>query len=337
MANFIHNISLIRRGLPGLILAVAFVLCFLLCSRPEKVYRVGIISGFDSFLEITDGFKTKLTGLGYVEGRNIIYDVQKVEADPAGMENAAKKFVADNVDLILAFPTEAAVIAKNAAAGTGIPVVFANANIEGTGLVESVRHPGGNVTGVHTMLAEQTVKRIEILHELAPGVKKIYIPHDANYPGVAEIMDLLRRTARSLNVTLVEIHVVALKELQADLYKRESSGNTDIDAIMIMPRLPVSAEGFSVLNNFALKHNLPLAGTLPFMTDQGALFNFALNHFSVGAMAAYLAEKIFSGTPAGTLPVVTAELDLRINYKRARKLKLTVSEGMLRMAKEVLR
>src|SRR3989344_3366831 len=127
----------------------------------DKVYHVGILSGTDNFLDMAEGFKAGMTKLGYVEGKHIVYDLQKVNADPAGEKRVAKKFVDDTVDLIYVFPTEPTVAVQEATKGTNIPVVFAYAGIEGAKLVNSVREPGGNITGVRFPGPEQMGKRLE--------------------------------------------------------------------------------------------------------------------------------------------------------------------------------
>ena len=92
--------------------------------QPAKVYRVGILSGLGAFAPVVDGFKSKMAASGYVEGKNITYDVQSTEVDTAAYKSITKKFVDEKVDLIVAFPTEAALEAKAAAQGTNIPVLF---------------------------------------------------------------------------------------------------------------------------------------------------------------------------------------------------------------------
>src|SRR5262245_13677562 len=74
-------------------------------SAAPKVYRVGILSGLDFFADTADGFKAEMTKLGYIEGQNIVYDIQKTNFDPAAEEQILQKFVADKVDLIFVFPT----------------------------------------------------------------------------------------------------------------------------------------------------------------------------------------------------------------------------------------
>lgn len=174
-----------------------FVLVLTGCGEKKpNVYRVGILCGSDAFVRIVDGFKKKMTELGYIEGQNIVFDVHKVNANPAADQRIAKKFVEDKVDLIFAFPTNPAVESKAAALETGIPVLFANAGIEGNNLVESIRQPGGNITGVRFPGPEQTFKRFEYLLELVPNAKKIYITWDINYPAISLTLEGLRSAAK---------------------------------------------------------------------------------------------------------------------------------------------
>src|SRR3954462_11004985 len=99
-------------------------------ATAPKVYRFGILSGLDFFANTADGFKAKMTELGYVEGQNITYDIQKTNVDPAAEEQILNKFVADKVDLIFVFRTELSLAANKAIQGTDIPVVFAQAFTE---------------------------------------------------------------------------------------------------------------------------------------------------------------------------------------------------------------
>lgn len=305
-------------------------------SQTQKVYHVGILSGTDAFINVSDGFKSKMTELGYVEGKNIVYDLQKVNNDPAGEKLIAKKFVDDKVDLIFAFPTDAALSARAATQGSSTPVVFDVAIIEGDILVENVRHPGGNITGVRFPGPEMTVKRIEILHELVPQAKRIYVTWDKNYPSISYTVDMLRQTAVSINVTLVEVPVSTGEEIRADLKARSELNDTGIDAILVMPTLLTAFETYGDIAKFGTEHKLAVAGTVDEHADMGAVFSYAPALFEMGELAAPQADKIFKGIPAGTVSVVTPEGHLRLNYKVAQQLGLKVSEGMLSQAGEII-
>lgn len=307
-------------------------------TQEQKVYRVGIMSGAEAFVTIADGFKVGMTELGYVEGKNIVYDLHKLNNDHAGEQRVAKKFVEDKVDLIFAFPTEPSLAAKAATQGTDIPVVFALAGIEGTNLVESVPKPGGNITGVRFPGPENTVKRLDILHELVPEAKRILLTYDPNYPNAPSALGQLRPAASSLGLTLVEDPVNNVEELQATLQKRAALNDIGIDVILIMPEiLTQTPDCFGTILKFANEHKVPIAGGMEFTADLGAMFSFAPDNVEMGMMAATLADKILKGIPAGTIMVVTPDNHLKLNYKVIQELGLKVSEGLLSRAKEIIR
>jgi len=333
-----NKIRFRRQILHLMLLVVVGVFLSGCIGKKPKVYRVGILSGAEPFASIADGFKAKMTELGYIEGKNIIYDFQKLNADPAGEQQVVKKFVADKVDLIFAFPTDPAVAAKVATQGTNVPVVFALGGIEGTNLVESVSHPGGNITGVRYPGPELTAKRFEFLHELVPNAKRVYLIYDRNYPNTTFAVGALHPIASSSGITLVEDPVNNMEELQAALQKRAKSGDIGIDAILIMPEiLTQSPDGFKAILNFANEYKVPIAGSMAHTADHGAMFSFIPDNVEMGRLAATLADKIFKGTPAGTIMVVTPESHLRLNYKVIQELGLKVSEGLLNRADEIIR
>jgi putative tryptophan/tyrosine transport system substrate-binding protein len=303
-----------------------------------KVYHVGILSGLDYFADTADSFKAKMTELGYAEGKNIVYDVQKTNFDPAAEARILNKFVADKVDLIFVFPTEASLEAKQAIQGTDIPVVFANAFIEQGGLVNSVREPGGNVTGVRFPGTDIAIKRMEILRELAPQAKRLWVPYQKGYPNVPPQLEALRPAAAAAGVTLVEAPFANVAELQADLQARTNSADIGMDAILMIPEpLLVTPGAFPAIGQFAAEHKLLAGGTLIIAGDYSSVFGVISDNGAVGQQAAALADKILKGTTAGTLPVVSPESFLKINYKAAQALKLTVPDGLLRQAAEVIR
>lgn len=303
-----------------------------------KVYRIGILNGFDRFGEITDGFKARMAELGYIEGENIIYDVQKANADPVEEERIATKFAADGVDLILAYPTGAALAAKAATQGTDVPVVFALAATEGNDLVDSVAQPGGNITGVRFPGPDLVIKRLEILLELAPQIERLYIPHDPSYPNSLPTLEMLRPAASSLGVTLVEMPINSVEEIGADLQARAEANDIDMDAILLLPEpLTQSPAAWEMIARFAAEHNLPLVASVDSTVENGAIFSYSPIPYKLGEQAAPLADQVLQGTPAGTIIVVTAEAHLRLNYKMAQELGLTVPEGILNLATDIIR
>jgi putative ABC transport system substrate-binding protein len=331
-----------RRTRMGRAILVGVVMLTLLLSgcgaQKPRVYRVGILSGLSFAVDAVDGFEAGLAELGYVEGENIVYDVQSTEFDMAAYKSIVQKFVADKVDLIFVFPTEASMEAKAGTQGTNIPVVFSVANIEGTGLVDSVREPGGNITGVRYPGPDIALKRFEIMRELAPQATRMLIPYQRGYPIVESQLEVLYPAAKAVGVTLIEAPVDDAAELEATLQARAQSADIGIDAILIIPEpLGVTPDPFLVMARFAAEHKIPIGGALMEMEGYSSLFDVGIDHFKTGRQAAPLADKILKGTPAGTIPVVSSESYLKLNYKLAQEFGLTVPESLLEQAVEVIR
>jgi len=307
-------------------------------EKPPAVYQVGILSGLDYIAEAADGFKAGMAELGYLEGEDIIYDCQKTDFDMAEYRRILNKFVADQVDLIFVFPTEASQEAKIATQETGTPVVFTVANIEGTGLVESLAEPGGNITGVRYPGPDIALQRFEIMRELAPEAKRYWIPYQRGYPIIASQLEVLYQEAEEAGITLIEAPADNAAEVQTLLDERDKLDDIGFDVIMALAEpLYVTPDAFSVICEFAAEHKIPNAGALIEIEGCGSLFGVHIHNFNTGKQAAPLADKILRGIPAGTIPVVSAESYFQLNYKVAEELGLTVPEGLLERANEIIR
>lgn len=307
-------------------------------TQNPKVYRVGILSGLGFVADITDGFKAGMTDLGYVEGENITYDVQTTEFDMAAYQRILNQFIADKVDLIMVFPTEASVEAKIATQGTDIPVVFTFALIEGMGLVDSVREPGGNITGVRYPGPDIAVKRLEILLEMVPEAKRIWMPYQRGYPIVESQLEVLYPVAEAAGVTLIEFPAANPAELEAELSARAQQDDVGMDAILFLVEpLAVTPDDYIVIGRFAYEHKIPLGGAFMSVEGYDSIFGVNVKSYDTGLLAAPLADKIFKGTPAGTIPVVSAENFVQFHYTAAQELGVTIPEGLLSQADEIVR
>ncbi|MFN2270229.1 MAG: ABC transporter substrate-binding protein [Anaerolineae bacterium] len=323
-------------------LALIVVLALLLggCCKEKKpeVYHVGVLAGLSFVADIVDGFKAGMAELGYVEGENIVYDVQSTEFDMEAYRSILDQFVEDDVDLILVFPTEATMEAKAATAGTDIPVVFNFALIEDMGIVDSVRAPGGNITGVRYPGPDIAIKRFEIMQELAPEATRMLVPYQKGYPIVEPQLEALRPVAEAAGVTLIDAPAADAAELDAILQTHVQPDGVDIDAILFVAEpLAVTPEPFAVMGKFAYEHKIPIGGALMSAEGYDSVFGVNVNSFDSGKLAAPLADKILKGTPAGETPVVSADNFIQINYTAAQDLGLTVPESLLREADEVIR
>jgi len=325
------------------ILSCTVIMTVLLSScgmlQKSKIHRVGILSGLDAFSPAIDGFKSKMTELGYVEGENIIYEIQKTNVDIDAYKKITKQFVNDKVDLIYVFPTEASMEAKAAAQGTNTSVVFnlAFTDVPGVNLINSIREPGENITGVRFPSATIASKRLQILLELAPNAKRVFVPYLKGYPNVPGQLDVIRPQAQAAGVELVEFAASTPDELQAEMDKRSASGDIGLDAILIIAEpLGITPPFYSILGKFSYEHKVPIGGAIMTTDGYNTIFGLLPDAQATGEQAAILADKILNGTAAGTIPVVTAESYFQIDLKATDQLGVTVPAGLLKQADKLI-
>lgn len=337
--NTMKQINFLKKIL-ALVLSFVILLSFSACSgnKKDKVYHVGILSGLDFIGVAADSFKNKMTELGYIEGENIVYDIQKTNSDMDDYNNFSKKFVEDKVDLVFGFPTEAALALQEATKGTDIPVIFAVTNIEGNTLVNSVREPGGNITGVRYPGPDIAIKRLEIMLQLAPNIKRVCIPYSSDLPVCAPQMEELRPAAQQLGVTLVEAPLKTVEDLTKYFEEHDVEGDVGFDAIVtIADNFSAMPEPFVTMSKFSNKHKVPFGGTIVQTEGDTALFEVNINPEISGKKAAELADKVLKGEKVGTVPVVSDESSIIINLKEAQKWGLTVPDDLLGQAANVIK
>jgi putative tryptophan/tyrosine transport system substrate-binding protein len=325
-----------------LILSLSFVVCGCAAktqTQVSKVFHVGILSGVENFSATIDSFKTDMTKLGYVENKNIIYDIRRINGEPDKEKAISEEFVKNKVDLIFTFPNEAALAAKIAAANAGIPVVFSWVTIEATKLVDSISHPGGNITGVRHSTNDLLAKTYDILLEMSPNIKRVWMIYDPNIPSAVDFMNVIRPIAQAAGVAIVETaEVTSIDDLKKDLAARSKKSDIGVDAIMLLPgAIGISPEGIAIVSEFAKEQKIPLAGLSSAQVGSGVLFGFGPTTENESKLSAFQADKVLKGAKAGDLPVVTADGSLWIDYRVAQEIGLKIPEGVLSRAEKILR
>jgi putative tryptophan/tyrosine transport system substrate-binding protein len=308
------------------------------CAAKERRVRVGVLCCLDYFASTFDGFKERLAELGYREGEQIDYDYRRTGMDLAEAKVALDELARSKVDLILAFPTEAALEAKRVGAAAGIGVVFADSNIEGVGLVDSIRAPGKGITGVRYPGPDMTVKRLEVLSQLAPLAKRYFIPYKRGIPVVPPQLAALESAAAAAGIVLVPRPFDGAAELEAYLRALPAAGPAPFDAVlMIAEPLTVMEDCFVPLAAYAASRRMPIGGATMRAGGYSSLFSVSTDNRAVGRQAADIARKIFLGTKPGDIPVVSAEYLLEIDAAAAAAAGIAVPDGLLKRADKVAR
>src|SRR6266498_5516327 len=150
-------------------------------AQQPKVYRVGVLLPGDAWYEIINGFRFGLRQLGLIEGKQIVLDIRDTKADLKAAEEAARNLEQVKVNLIFTTRTSVTIAAKRATAD--VPIVFsAGSDPVALGLVDSFAKPGGRLTGVYEPGTDLTAKRLELLKEIVPKLRRILAFYDPRNP-----------------------------------------------------------------------------------------------------------------------------------------------------------
>jgi putative ABC transport system substrate-binding protein len=320
----------------SIMLIVIFIISSLLlmaCGGAQaqaKTYTIGVINYDPGLALIFDGFKAGMADLGYVEGESVTYIYNGVLApDPQVIDREIKSLLAQDVDLFFTLGTLPTLQAKQAVAGTDIPVVFAPViNPVEEGVVESIRQPGGNVTGVQ--LGNDISKALEWLLTLEPEATKVYTPYNPEGGVSAMSATSLSKAASTLGVELMLDEVSTTEELMAAIETLPE----DV-AIFIVPT--PSLKPMSNFIEVAVKRGIAIGSTNPAQLEAGVLVTYGPNLLSMGEQAARLADQSLQGTAPADLPVETAEYFLSINLKAAEAIGFDIPDKILRQADTVIR
>lgn len=301
-------------------------------------YRIGILIGIENLSFVVDGFRNKMTKMGYVEGKEVFYDIQNGNNDSETMKTIIQKFVSDKVDLILTAGLSDDI--EKIVDDSSIPVVFTVGELENLNLNNGL-NPGKNITGIFLSLDEIGLGRLEMMNKLDPKAKRIWIPYfkkdiNSSYNGKA-IIDFLRPTAESLDITLIESPVADLDEIKNNLAGLEEKSDIGIDAILVIPGpLTINADAFAVMSEFAKKHKIPIGGS-PIQKNDESLFGYSGAFYETGEQAADLAAKILKGSFAGDISLIPVPIYFQINFKVADRLGLKVPDSLIIQANEIIR
>jgi putative ABC transport system substrate-binding protein len=297
-----------------------------------KVWRIGLFHvGLDHVPPSLEPLRQELKKLGYEEGRNLQLDWRNL-ADEDAANAAAKEFVRNRVDLIVAFETQTARAAK--AATSEIPIVLVpgeDAIAEGIG--KSMARPGGNMTGF-LGVGDVPGKRIELFTEVVPQMRRLLVMVDPKDPGAERSLAQLRAAAKSLKSELVERRATTQADVERVFHSLKQGG---VDGIFVLSHT-LNVKFPSLLVRLSLERRLPFAGYRREWVEQGALFSYAHDLASVGPPAAKYIDRILKGDKPADLPFQEAShFDFVINLKTAKQIGLTIPPNVLARADKVIK
>jgi putative ABC transport system substrate-binding protein len=299
-------------------------------QQPRKKWLIGFIAhGHESMY---DAFFEGLRKLGYTEGQNIIIERRYAGGQPKRFQEFAREMVQLNADVIVTVTTPAVLAIKSVT--TTIPIVIPQAiDPVGAGLVASLAHPGGNVTGGTLLQAELTAKRLELLKEMVPKLSRAALLWNAGNPAYARAWTQAQGAASTLGVALQRYEVRGPTDLQAAF---AAIVQERPDALLVLEDA-VTIQHRKEIVEFALQNLLPSSFLSKEAVEIGGLMSYGSNWPEAFHRGASIVDKILKGAKPSDLPVEQAtKFELAINLKTAKALGLTVSPSLLGRADEVI-
>jgi ABC-type uncharacterized transport system substrate-binding protein len=275
-------------------------------------------------------FVQRLRELGWMEGRNVAIEIRWGEGRPERFAEIAAELVRLKVDVILTHNTPPVLAAKQAT--SIIPIVFATGGDPvGTGVVASLARPGGNVTGLSSQNPDLVGKRVELLREVVPGLRRLAVLASDSPYSVLEVSQL-QATARTVGLEVAAFEIRRTEDIAPAFERLKSFA----DALYVIPD-PVAVSNRVRINTFALGARLPTMHGLRDPVEAGGLMSYGPNSPDMFRRAADYVDKILRGAKPGDLPVEQpTKFDLVINLTTAKVLGLDVPPTLLARADEVI-
>ena len=304
-------------------------------ERAGRPVRVGILATTTQATNqvFERPFVDTLRNLGWVEGRNVVYDRLYADDDETRLPALAAALVARSPDLIYTpnLPPTVAAFAKTRT----IPIVFAAVGDPvGLGLIRNLAHPGGNVTGIANIGWELGGKRLQLLKQALPKIARVGVLVNPVQPDSRREQKLIEQAAATLGVTAIPVMVKEAKELDAAFAplaksRAEALLTTHTYLFVINQRKNILA--------LAAKQPLPVIGPRGEFAEEGALMSYGSILSEQVRRAAQLADKILKGTKPADIPAEQpTKFELVVNLKTAKALGLTVSKELLFRADKVI-
>jgi putative ABC transport system substrate-binding protein len=303
-------------------------------QTPAKVYHIGLLSAGAPVADASPNGAPLIRGLaqhGYALGRNLAFERRGAEGQLDRLPRLVEELAGSKADVIITFGYPPALAAKQ---GTTLPVVaVGTGDAVTTGLVESLARPGGNLTGISDVAAELTPKRMDLLKQMAPGLKRVAMLWNA-----ADLGMTMRYRASETGATTMGISVQALGVREPEDFNEAfaAMNREKPDAILMV------ADSLTVLNRkrvfeYAAVHRIPAMYEFDWLVRDGGLMSYAPDLEETFSRVAALVDRILKGTKPAELPFEQpTRFKFVINLKTAKALGLEVPTVLLATADEVI-
>jgi putative ABC transport system substrate-binding protein len=299
-------------------------------AQAAKQFKIGILTdAMVPWHTSTLGFRDGLKEFGYVEGKNIVFEVRASQGDLARLPKLAAELMTQKPDLLFCVSDAC----RKEPVHT--PIVFTQVSDPvRLGLVESIARPGGNITGIANLRAELTAKRLDLFKEAVPSLRRVLVTYDSTKSEEREALASAKSEASRLKLSIVENPITSPLEIEPALANLKEGGRDGILIVQSGTNFNIPGRSLQV----ATSNKLPTIYPASFWSQVGALASYGPDQYAQGRQAARLAHKILTGTPPRELPVELPDrIEFIINLKTAKQLGLHVPGEVLARANRVIK
>jgi ABC-type uncharacterized transport system substrate-binding protein len=311
-----------------------FGLCLSAEAQQAKLPKIGWLAVRPaSAASVIKSFQREFSRLGYVEGKNIVFEYRDAQGKLDRLPDLADDLVRAKVDILIAPNTPAAIAAKNAT--KTIPIVFLDVTDPvGAGLIDSLARPGGNITGFSTVGSVLAGKRLELLKETIPKLSRIAVLWNPQELSSAQNWKESQLPARELGLHLYSLEVSS-NENYENAFKEATKAGSDA---AIWMSSPVGAANQVFIIELAKKYRLPTIYPRRSVVENGGLMSYGHDRSEPFRRVAVFVDKILKGTKPADIPVEQpTKFELAINLKTAKQIGLAIPPNVLARADRVIR
>jgi putative ABC transport system substrate-binding protein len=316
-------------------LAIIFSADILTAQQQPKVAKVGemVFRGRSTLGSGRTAFRQALRELGYIDGKNIIFESRSAEGELSRFPVLAEELVRLKVDVLSASSSAETVAFKNAT--KTIPIVFVlSSDPVANGLIDSLAHPGGNITGVTSIATVLAGKRLELLKEIVPKLSRVAVLWNPRDDGDVQFWKENQVPARDLGLQLHSVQASSVEKLE-DAFKEAKSVHSDA---LTVASSSVFAANPKFIAEMAVRYRLAAIFDREDFIAIGGLMSYGPHRSEAYRRAAVYVDKILKGAKPADLPVEQpTKFELVINLKAAKQIGLTIPQSVLYRADRVIK
>lgn len=315
------------------VMLVLLLACHVAHAQQMPIRTIGILTpGGESYSATIAGLRDGLRDANLLEGRDFAFHIRDVKGDLRAAEVAARTFEDEKVTLLCTFSTSTTLAAKR---GTRtLPIAFyAGTDPVAVGLVEGYAKPGGRFTGVHGHATDLTAKRLQMMREILPRMRRVVTFYNPDNEAARRSLDLGRRAARQLGIDVLERPVRTVDELHAALRALRPG---EADGVMHVSDAMITSDADYIVQ-VAGKLKLATLFQDKEVVKRGALASYGLSYYAIGRQLSKTVEHLLKGARPAELPVEQVDrVEFVVNLKTAKALGIVVPQSLRNRADEII-